>query len=112
MAAKKKSFWGKIRRFLLWMFVLHLAYIVICRWINPPITITQLVNVIQGHGLKRDYINYSEMGTNIKLAVLAGEDQLFPDHNGFDVKHIKLAIKYNKKHPKKGRGASTISQQV
>ena len=52
------------------------------------------------------------MGANIKLAVIASEDQLFPDHDGFDLKAIKLAMKYNKRHPNKVRGASTISQQV
>ena len=51
------------------------------------------------------------MGSNIKLAVLAGEDQLFPDHNGFDFKSIQKAMKHNQKS-KSLRGASTISQQV
>ena len=51
------------------------------------------------------------MGTNIKLAVMAGEDQLFPDHNGFDFKSIQKAMKNNQKR-KSLRGASTISQQV
>jgi len=51
------------------------------------------------------------MGNNIKLAVLAGEDQLFPDHNGFDFKSIQKAMKHNQKS-KSLRGASTISQQV
>ena len=37
---------------------------------------------------------------------------MFPDHDGFDIKAIKKAIKYNKKHPHKTRGASTISQQT
>jgi monofunctional biosynthetic peptidoglycan transglycosylase len=52
------------------------------------------------------------MGANIKLAVIASEDQLYPDHDGFDLKAIKVAMKYNKRHPNKVRGASTISQQV
>jgi monofunctional biosynthetic peptidoglycan transglycosylase len=52
------------------------------------------------------------MSPNIKLAVIASEDQQFADHDGFDIKAIKKAIKYNKKHPTKTRGASTISQQV
>ena len=43
---------------------------------------------------------------------MAAEDQLFPDHDGFDIKAIKKAMKYNKKHPTKARGASTISQQT
>ena len=68
--------------------------------------------MLQGYGLKRDYISYNAMGSNIKLAVIASEDQLFPDHDGFDLKAIKLAMKYNKKHPNKVRGASTISQQT
>jgi monofunctional biosynthetic peptidoglycan transglycosylase len=48
-----------------------------------------------------------------KLAVIASEDQLFPDHNGFDMKGIERALAFNKKKKgKKIRGASTISQQV
>jgi len=79
---------------------------------NPPITLTQLGSVFSGHGLSRDYVSYDDMGRNIKLAVIASEDQLFPDHDGFDLKAIKVAMKYNKRHPNKVRGASTISQQV
>lgn len=112
MAVKKKSRWRVVKKILLWLFIGHLVYLVACRWLNPPITITQFLSVVQGNGLKRNYISYDNMGSNIKLAVMAGEDQLFPDHNGFDVKRIKLAIKYNEKHPQKTRGASTISQQV
>ena len=44
--------------------------------------------------------------------MIASEDQLFPDHNGFDWKSIKKARDYNKKKPNRTRGASTISQQV
>lgn len=43
---------------------------------------------------------------------MASEDQLFPDHDGFDIKAIKKAMKYNEKHPNRTRGASTISQQT
>lgn len=52
------------------------------------------------------------MSPNIRLAVMASEDQLFPDHNGFDIKSIKKALKSNKKKNTRIRGASTISQQV
>ena len=79
---------------------------------NPPITLTQAGSLLQGYGLSRDYISYDDMGSNIKLAVISSEDQLFPDHDGFDLKAIKLALKYNKRHPGKVRGASTISQQT
>lgn len=104
--------WRIFKKVFLWFFILQLVYILLTKWIDPPITITQLSNAIRGNGLKRDYINFDEMGPNVKLAVIASEDQLFPDHDGFDVKAIKKAMKYNDKHTTKTRGASTISQQV
>jgi monofunctional glycosyltransferase len=111
-APVKRSWWQKTKKIILYLFIAQLVYIVALRWINPPITLTQLGSAFGGNGLKRDYVDYSDMASHAKLAVMAGEDQLFPDHNGFDIKSIKLALKYNKKHPNKIRGASTISQQV
>jgi len=93
-------------------YIIFFFYFVACFVFNPPVTLTQAGSLIQGYGLYRDYISYDEMGPNIKLAVIASEDQLFPDHDGFDLKAIKLAIKYNKRHPNRVRGASTISQQT
>jgi len=98
-------------KIILYGFLLSILYIIFCKWVNPPVTITQINSFITGKGLKRDYIKYDEMGSNIKLAVMAGEDQLFPDHNGFDFKSIQKALKHNRKS-KSLRGASTISQQV
>ncbi len=113
MAEKNKSgFWKKLKRILLILFISQLAYIIIVRWVDPPITLTQVVSAAEGYGMERDYISYKEMGKNIKLAVMASEDQRFPDHEGFDIESIEKAIEYNKKHPKKTRGASTISQQT
>ncbi len=104
--------WCLFKKILLWLFILQFVYIIFCKWINPPITLTQAGSLLQGNGLHRDYISLDEMSPNIKLAVMASEDQLFPDHNGFDIKAIKKAMNYNKKHATKVRGASTISQQV
>jgi monofunctional biosynthetic peptidoglycan transglycosylase len=73
---------------------------------------TQFVSWISGDGLKRDYISRKKISDNARLAVIAAEDQLFPDHSGFDWKSIKKAMAYNKRKPNRIRGASTISQQV
>lgn len=107
-----KPFLKKLKKLVLILLIAQLVYIVLLKWVNPPITITQFTNWMEGNGLKRDYISYKEMSPNIKLAVMASEDQLFPDHNGFDVESIKKALSEKSKKRKRVRGASTISQQV
>ena len=52
-----------------------------------------------------------EISPYAKLAVISSEDQLFPDHDGFDFKSIEKAMKHNQKS-RSLHGASTISQQV
>jgi monofunctional glycosyltransferase len=104
--------WRIFKRTVLVLFFSHLIYMLLCKWIDPPITLTQVGSVLHGYGLKRDYVNLDEMSSNIKLAVMASEDQLFPEHSGFDMKSIEKAIRFNEKHPNRRRGASTISQQV
>ena len=100
-----------ILKVLLYGFLLSILYIFFCKWVNPPITLTQLNSVFSGHGLHRNYVTMQQISPNAKLAVMAGEDQLFLDHNGFDFKSIQKAMKHNQKS-KSLRGASTISQQV
>jgi monofunctional glycosyltransferase len=81
--------WRKIKRVFLILFIAQFIYIILLKWINPPVTITQLYSWITGHGLKRDYVSRREISPNARLAVIASEDQLFPDHNGFDFKSIE-----------------------
>lgn len=107
--------WWYTKRILLWGFVSSLLYIIICRWVMPPITITQITNSF-GYGLKRDYVSGKEISRNVKLAAIASEDQAFPDHGGFDWDAIEKSLKPKKKGKKTkiplGGGASTITQQV
>jgi len=118
MPVKSKSksggarIWSRIKKIFLILFLLQLFYIVILKWINPPFTLTQLHSWIGSNGLKRDYVGGDAISYNMKLAVVASEDQVFPDHGGFDWKSIEKAMKYNQKKPNRVHGASTISQQV
>jgi monofunctional biosynthetic peptidoglycan transglycosylase len=113
---KNKEFfsrlWRWVKKIFIILFIAQLVYIILLKWVNPPITITQLVSWISGHGMKRDYVSSKAISYNAKLAVISSEDQLFPDHSGFDWKNIKKAMKYNERKPGRIRGASTISQQV
>src|SRR6187397_1843986 len=107
-----KKVWKWTKRIFIFLFFFQLFCILLFKWVDPPITITQLVSWISGDGLKRDYVGWKKISYNAKLSVIASEDQVFPDHNGFDWKSIKKAMAYNKRKPNRIHGASTISQQV
>jgi monofunctional biosynthetic peptidoglycan transglycosylase len=88
------------------------------RWINPPVT--AFIAEAQAAAWSRPNSNYvyrhswvdlNQISPNLPLAVVASEDQKFPEHWGFDVPAIEKAYALNQ-HSHKVRGASTISQQV
>lgn len=100
-----------LKRILWVVFLTQLIYILLLKWVFPPVTLTQLRSCLAGEGLKRDYVRLAQIAPAARLAVIASEDQLFPDHDGFDFKSIEKAMKHNQKS-KSLRGASTISQQT
>ncbi|HPH36025.1 MAG TPA: monofunctional biosynthetic peptidoglycan transglycosylase [Sediminibacterium sp.] len=110
-----KKIWKKTKRVLLILFLSSLLYTIVCRWVMPPITITQIANTF-GYGLKRDYVSWNQMNYSVKLAAIASEDQAFPDHSGFDWDAIEKSLNPKKKGKKTkiplGGGASTITQQT
>lgn len=103
--------WKKLKRLILILILANILFIVWGKFFNPPITITQIGGLLDFGKLDREYVSYDEMGSNVKKAVIASEDQAFFNHNGFDYKAIEKAMKYNQKG-KKIRGGSTISQQT
>lgn len=59
-----------------------------------------------------DWVSMDDISPWMGLAVIASEDQKFPDHWGIDVAAIEKALTYNERNENRVRGASTISQQV
>ena len=103
--------WKFIKRIIYLLVLANILFIIWGKFFNPPITITQIGGLIAYHKLDRKYISFDEMGTNVKKAVIASEDQKFFTHNGFDYNAIEKALKHNEKG-KNVRGGSTISQQT
>lgn len=106
--------WRLIKRTFLFFFLSSFVYLLACRWVMPPFTITQLSAWVGGDGLRRDYVHLQDISTHLQLAAIAGEDQLFPLHGGFDWKALEKSLYGNGKKQTRARGsaASTISQQV
>jgi monofunctional biosynthetic peptidoglycan transglycosylase len=98
--------------------LLSVLIVVLLRWINPPFTAFMAESRVNAW-LQRDsgyvsthrWVELARISPNLALAVIASEDQKFPEHRGFDVEAIEKAYQLNQ-HSHKIRGASTISQQV
>ncbi|WP_154908443.1 monofunctional biosynthetic peptidoglycan transglycosylase [Klebsiella michiganensis] len=59
-----------------------------------------------------DWVDMDEISPWMGLAVIAAEDQKFPEHWGFDVTAIEKALAHNERNENRIRGASTLSQQT
>jgi monofunctional glycosyltransferase len=57
------------------------------------------------------WVNYSAIAPAMRLAVVASEDQTFPDNDGFDWIAMEEALQHNRVS-RYIRGASTITQQT
>ena len=65
-----------------------------------------------GYVAHSDWVSMDEISPWMPLAVIAAEDQKFPDHWGFDMASIEKAISHNERNENRIRGASTLSQQT
>ncbi len=93
--------------------------VIVLKWIDPPMTAMMFWNgagnLFSGESISCSHSNknFNDVAPSFYKAVVAGEDQRFFEHNGFDWKEIENAQRDHKRHPKRPmRGASTISQQV
>lgn len=122
-AGKRPQGWKRIARWIflwlpLWFLLLTTAQVLLLRWI-PPVTSAFMVSRRVDALVQRDWdfqLRYTwrsrkDISRNLPIALVAAEDQTFPDHHGFDFKAIDKAMKNNQRG-RKVRGASTISQQV
>jgi monofunctional glycosyltransferase len=115
----KKKFFNFFKKAILWFFGLTIGLVVVYRFVPVPLTPLMLIRLFdQAFDSERHIRLYKDwepkelISSSLPLAVVAAEDQLFTQHNGFDFNAINKALKFNeKKKGKKIRGGSTISQQ-
>ncbi|MDP9087263.1 MAG: monofunctional biosynthetic peptidoglycan transglycosylase [Pseudomonadota bacterium] len=120
--AQKKSFFVRLVWTLLGLIVFFilatLFSVVLLRWVNPPYTAFMAESQIaawtkgdRSYSARRQWADLNHISADLPLAVVASEDQKFPEHWGFDVEAIEKAYELNQ-HSHRVHGASTISQQV
>jgi len=113
----KKTITRWVLRIVLFFFLSSLAATIIYSFIRVPITPLMIIRLTEGLfsgdpvGIHKKWTPIQEISPNMVRAVVASEDQLFLEHNGFDFNAIDKARKHNE-HSRRKRGASTISQQT
>lgn len=96
---------------------LSVLTVVLFRFVPLPWSSVMLERKIEswrsGEPLQLQYVwvPYERMSDQAKVAVIAGEDQRFPFHHGFDTQQMRLAFDAWLSGESL-RGASTISQQT
>jgi monofunctional biosynthetic peptidoglycan transglycosylase len=112
--------WKWIKKLVLFFFIASIVSTILFRFIPVPVTPLMIIRCFEqvGNGeaprLKKEWVSIDDMSKDLPLAVIAAEDQKFPEHFGFDVEAIKKVMKQNERLKQRGKpikGGSTISQQ-
>jgi len=104
-----------ILRLVIYFFVISIVWVVILRFVPvwvTPFMISRKIEAFKADEdtkIYHDWEPYENISKEAALAVVASEDQNFPNHWGFDFNEIYDAMTEKRKRV---RGASTISQQV
>jgi monofunctional biosynthetic peptidoglycan transglycosylase len=120
--SRKSTFLRRLALWTLGLLLICLVASVFCvlllRWVDPPFTAYMAEAQILAwtkpdptYVVHHRWVDLNQISPNLPLAVIASEDQKFPEHWGFDVEAIEKAYALNQ-HSHRVRGASTISQQV
>jgi monofunctional biosynthetic peptidoglycan transglycosylase len=93
-------------------FLLTAVPVLALRWLPVPTSAVMMQRTLE----EREWQHYrwtglEYMAADVALAVIAAEDQKFPDHYGFDLQAIRKALTHNARGGQL-RGASTLTQQV
>jgi monofunctional biosynthetic peptidoglycan transglycosylase len=106
-----RRIFGWIVKLVVAFFVISILWVLIYRFVPPPITVTMIGDVLAGRGLHKDWMPISQIDRDMVRAAIAAEDSKFCQHNGFDFEAIEDAMQRNASGGRI-RGGSTISQQT
>lgn len=114
--ARHRGFFIRLRGWLMrilaaWVLLSILAVLVF-RFVDPPTSSVMAQRWLsEGLAQTQRWMPIEAIDPNLALAVIAAEDQRFPEHWGFDAIQIRAALE-DRLRGQPLRGASTITQQV
>ncbi|MEH6533197.1 MAG: monofunctional biosynthetic peptidoglycan transglycosylase [Photobacterium frigidiphilum] len=111
---------SRLKRFiykaLAFILLFPIALVVIGKFVDPPIWGWKIHRTLfppSGYPSQstHQWVELSSISKNAQLAVIASEDQIFPQHIGVDLNAILMVVKQSGAEGP-NRGASTITQQT
>lgn len=93
-------------------FLVSVAWVLLYRFVDPPITLTMIGDHLGGRTVTRDWMSLDRIDRDVVRAAIAAEDSKFCSHTGFDQDAIAEAMRRNAQGGSVIRGGSTISQQT
>ena len=102
---------GWIVKLVLAVILISVLWVLVYRFVNPPVTVTMLGDMFAGRGAHKEWMPIGQIDRDMVRAAIAAEDSKFCSHHGFDVEAIESAMKRNASGGRI-RGGSTISQQT
>jgi monofunctional biosynthetic peptidoglycan transglycosylase len=109
--------WRLVWRGALAFVLLSVALVWLFRFVPPPGSMVMVERKVQSWvhrepiTIQRQWRSWDNLSNNAKLAVIAAEDQRFPQHRGFDFVEMRRAWEASR-DGERLRGASTLSQQT
>src|SRR5262245_13239418 len=117
----KRSFLRRLRSIVLKLVVatviLSVVPVILLRFVRPPFSALMVERRVNSWFAANRYsssyrwVNLDRISPAMGVAVIASEDQAFPQHYGFDWQAIQRAISHNERSART-RGASTLTQQT
>jgi len=102
---------GWVLKLVLALILISVLWVLVYRFVNPPVTITMVGDMVAGRGAHKEWMPIGQIDRDMVRAAIAAEDSKFCSHHGFDVEAIESAMKRNASGGRI-RGGSTISQQT
>ncbi len=112
-----RSIRRQLLKLLLYFMAATALLVLLFRWVPTPGTMLMVERKVESwidHKpivLQRRWRPWEQLPDDLKVAVIAAEDQKFAEHWGFDIPAIQSALRHNLRGGSV-RGASTLSQQV
>ncbi|MFF7706427.1 monofunctional biosynthetic peptidoglycan transglycosylase [Pseudomonas sp. NPDC007930] len=107
----------RVFKVLKWFAIGSFLLVLAMRWVPPVGSALMVERKVQSWfngqpiDLQRSWRSWDDISDELKIAVIAGEDQKFSSHWGFDLGAMRAAFLHNERGGSL-RGASTLSQQV